>query len=95
MARKRKLDPNHPCPHCGSIWVIKYGKSRGKQTYKCRRCHYRFTPDAKRHLYPERVKQEAIKLYLEGMSMSAISRSLGVKLGTVYSWIKRRGKKRA
>ena len=33
------------CPHCGH--------SRGKQTYRCGDCHYRFTPDGNRHYYPE------------------------------------------
>ena len=77
------------CPHCGSNWTPKDGHSRGKQTYRCGECRYRFTPDGNRHYYAERVKRDALSMYCEGMSISAISRTLGVKLGTVYSWVKK------
>ena len=63
---------------------------RGKQTYRCRLCHYRFTPDGNRHYYSEQIKEQAIDLYGEGMAIAAISRVLEVKLGTVYEWVKKK-----
>ena len=36
-------------PHCGSNWMPKYSTSRGKQTYRCGDCHYRYTPQGNRH----------------------------------------------
>ena len=67
------------CPHCGSNHTPKDGHSRGKQTYRCGQCHYRFTPDGNRHYYPEAVKTQAVTMYVEGMCVLAIGRTLGVK----------------
>ena len=58
-------------------------------TYRCRLCHYRFTPDGNRHYYSEQIKEQAIDMYGEGMAIAAISRVLEVKLGTVYQWVKK------
>ena len=30
------------CPHCGSVKVVKYGKSNGKQRYQCKGCDSTF-----------------------------------------------------
>ena len=77
------------CPHCGSNWLPKYGSSRGRQTYRCGDCRYKYTPDGNRHYYSEEVKDRALSMYGEGSSISAIARILDVKLGTVYSWVKK------
>lgn len=89
MARPRMYRHDCRCPHCGSNWVIKDGHANGKQTFLCRECAYRFTPSASRHVYPEHVRQEALRMYGEGSGMEAISRVLDVKVGTVYSWVKK------
>ena len=78
------------CPHCGSNWMSKYGTSRGKQTYRCGDCKHRYTPEGNRHYYSEAVKGQAVSMYLEGSSLSAIGRVLQVRLETVYSWIKKK-----
>ena len=77
------------CPHCGSNWLPKAGLSRGKQTYRCGECLHRFTPDGNRSYYSEEIKRQAIAMYTEGMGYAAISRVLGVKAETVYSWVKK------
>ena len=89
MARPRTYRHDLRCPHCGSNWIPKDGHSRGKQTYRCRDCHYRFTPEGNRHYYPERVKKQAVEMYGEGSSLAAIGRVLGVLPETVYSWVKK------
>ena len=89
MAAARSYRDDLQCPHCGSNRLPKDGHSRGKQTCRCRLCHYRFTPYGNRHYYSEQVKEQAIDMYGEGMAIAAISRVLEVKLGTVYEWIKK------
>ena len=89
MAATRSYRDDLQRPHCGSNWLPKDGRSRGKQTYRCRLCHYRFTPDGNRHCYSEQIKEQAIDMYGEGMAIAAISRVLEVKLGTVYEWVKK------
>ena len=54
MAAARSYRDDLQCPHCGSNWLPKDGRSRGKQTYRCRLCHYRCQrvlkiPNAARH----------------------------------------------
>ena len=86
MAAVRSYRDDLQRPHCGSNRLPKDGRSRGKQTCRCRLCHYRFTPDGNRHYYTEQVKEQAIDMYGEGMAIAAISRVLEVKLGTVYGY---------
>jgi len=77
------------CPHCGSNWLPKYGRSRGRQSYRCGDCLYKFTPGGNRSYYSEATKRQAVEMYCEGSAIAAISRVLGVKSGTVGSWIKK------
>ena len=91
MSRPRSYRHDHRCPDSGSNWVVKYGHSRGKQTYRCQDCVHRFSPSAKRRVYPEKVRQQAVSMYCEGNGVEVISRVLEVKTGTIYSWIKKRG----
>ena len=90
MARPRTYHHDDlRCPHCGSNWTPKDGHSRGKQTYRCRDCQHRFTPEGNRHYYPESVKNQAVEMYSEGSSLAATGRVLGVLPETVYSWVKK------
>jgi transposase-like protein len=57
---------------------------------KCMNCGYYFLPDAK-HSHPKWKRKLAIKMYTNGMSMRAISRTLNIPLGTIFTWIKRYG----
>ena len=70
MAAARSYRDDLQCPHCGSNWLPKDGPLPGKQTYRCRLCHYRFTPDGNRHYYSEKVKEQAIDMYGEGTGHS-------------------------
>ena len=44
------------CPHCGSNWLPKYGRSKGRQAYHCGDCLYKFTPGGNHSYYSEAVK---------------------------------------
>lgn len=93
MARPRSYRHDVRCPHCQANWIVKNGKDNGKQTYLCRECNHRFTPEATRHFYSAAVKQQAMALYCEGTGVRAIGRVLAVKTGTLYSWIKKRAQR--
>ena len=47
------------------------------------------TPGAEHPHQPEEVRKLAVDMYTEGSSLEAIGRVLGVKPGTVYSWVKK------
>ncbi|ADX81490.1 IS element protein [Sulfolobus islandicus HVE10/4] len=63
----------------------------GRQRYLCRDCGRYFLGDATYHHHSKKLREEALRLYANGMSMRAISRVLNVPLGTVFTWIKRYG----
>jgi len=91
--RPRKYRHDIRCPECGSNWIVKNGKQKGKQTYLCKECLRRFTPEAERIHHSKSKREQAISMFCEGMPISAISRILDVNYTTVYSWIYREGQK--
>ena|SRR5579862_5877266 len=81
---------NHPsCPHCHQDqYVIKSGLNHtGSQRYRCQSCRRYFTPDPKPEGYEPSVRTQALKLYLEGTSLRAVGRLLGLHHQTVSNWI--------
>ncbi len=77
------------CPHCASSESqIKSGHTRtGSQRYKCKDCRRIYTPDPKPLGYPEQIRREAVRLYLEGTNFRRIGRILGVNHQSVVNWI--------
>ncbi|QXJ30585.1 hypothetical protein J5U21_00231 [Saccharolobus shibatae] len=60
----------------------------------CRDCGKYFLADTSYHHYSRELREEALRIYANGMSMRAISRVLNVPLDTVFTWIKRYGKQK-
>lgn len=90
MARARVYRPDQQCPRCGSNWLPKYGKSQGKQTYRCGQCLYHFTEGTRRPHLAAAVQDRIVARYAEGMSLAAISRVERLKGGTVYAVVKKK-----
>ena len=89
----KELSQRPKCPECGSNLVIKDGKQLGKQTYLCKVCYRRFTPSASHVFRGKNIKEQAIRLYANGMSINAISKALKIPFATVYRWVKQAGEK--
>ena len=70
-------------------WLPKYGKSQGKQTYRCGQCLYHFTAGAERPHLAAAVKDRLVALYTAGASLAAISRVEGLKGATVYDVVQK------
>jgi transposase-like protein len=68
--------------------VVKHGSARWKQAFRCQECVHRFSPSAKRHVHPEKVRQHAVSMVCGGHGVQPITRLLGVNVGTVCAWIK-------
>jgi len=77
------------CPHCGSASEVrKWGHNRaGTQRYRCLVCQRNFTPSPKEQGHGVAIHEQAVRLYLEGMSLRAISRLLGVVHQSVANWV--------
>jgi transposase-like protein len=77
------------CPHCQqSTRQVKVGHTKaGSQRFQCQHCRRRYTPEPKAQGYPDSVRQQAIRLYVDGMNLRRIARHLGVVHQTVANWI--------
>lgn len=82
------------CPYCGSTQIRKNGKRKGKQNHICTACNRQFIDvyDPPKG-YSEELKQECLKMYLNGMGFRAIERVKGVHHTTIIYWVKQLGKK--
>ena len=80
------------CPYCESTEIRKNGKRRGKQNHKCVNCGRQFIDTySPPRGYSNEVKNECLKLYLDGMGFRAIERNKGVHHTTVINWVKQIG----
>jgi len=92
--RPRKYRHDVRCPECGSNWCVKNGHQKnGKQKFMCKDCGRSFIWKGEKNKHPEKVKEQALRMLGEGMSISAVSRVLGIPEGTVSCWLYREGKK--
>lgn len=76
------------CPRCKAKKVVKAGFQNSKQRFKCKSCVRLFVENAQRG-FSEKVKAQAIALYLEGLGFRAIGRLLGVSNVAVLKWVKK------
>lgn len=84
------------CVKCGSIRVVRYGHSDGKQIFKCRDCSRKFREGLlKKVRYSPETITLTLDLYFSGLSLRKIARTLNdhfdMNLGnaTVYRWIQK------
>ena len=77
------------CPKCHAQQrQIKDGHTPAySQRYRCKLCGCRYTPQAKYRGYDEEVREQALMLHLEGISLREIGRILDVHHQSVANWI--------
>jgi transposase-like protein len=77
------------CPNCHADFnQVKAGRNHsGSQKYRCKNCGKKYTPQPAPFRYPAEMREQAVRLYLAGMSFRAIGRRLGVNHQTVINWI--------
>jgi transposase-like protein len=78
------------CPKCGQpTRQLKVGQNpSGSQRYRCRHCQRKYTPQPRQQGYAEPVRQQALRLYVDGLSLRRIARHLGVVHQTVANWVR-------
>jgi transposase len=76
------------CPKCLHPHVVKAGKIREKQRWRCRGCGYQFTRTTPRGR-PLWHKGLAVFLYCHGVSMNALGKVFGVHASSILKWIRR------
>ncbi len=77
------------CPYCQATEKqIKAGLTEaGSQRFRCKLCQRRYTPEPKAQGYPEAMRQQAARLYADGMNFRRIARQLRVNHQTVVNWV--------
>jgi transposase-like protein len=92
--RKITIEAGKQCPRCGAIEnQIRQGRtSAGSQRCLCKNCGKKYTLNPKPNAYPEEVRQNAIKIYLSGVSGRGVGNILGMNKSNVVRWIKKNGR---
>lgn len=77
------------CPKCQSTnKQRKIGRTEaGSQRYQCGECGRRYSPEPKQHGYDEKLREQAVQLYVDGMNFRGIARHLGVSHQSVINWV--------
>ena len=88
MARERSYRHDIRCRHCGSNWMPKDERIRGRQVYKCGNCNRKYTADAEQPHFPDPVKRQAVQMCVEGSGISA-ARVVGASVASVSGWVKK------
>lgn len=77
------------CPYCHDREKqVKAGTHEsGSQRYLCKMCQRRYTPEPSQY-YSDELRQQAVRLYADGLGFRQVGRHLGVDHVTVMNWIK-------
>jgi transposase-like protein len=59
----------------------------GSQRYLCMHCHCKYTPEPKRHGYPDNMRKQAVQMYVDGINLRRIARHFGIHHRTVSLWV--------
>ena len=80
----------NPCPYCQARErQVKAGKNgSGSQRWKCQVCGRKYTPEPKEHGYSDALRQQAVKMSVDGLNYQRIARFLGVDHKSVMHWVK-------
>ena len=76
------------CPYCQiSENQVKAGLTgAGSQRYLCKVCQRKYTPNPQLLGYDDTIRQQAVKMYLDGNNQRRIARQLGISQGSVSNW---------
>lgn len=79
------------CPKCSSRNFRKDGIVKSRQRYFCKDCKRHFTVEQVGK--SNKLKRDALILYLEGLGFRSVGRFLNVSHVAVFNWIKSFGEK--
>lgn len=93
----KALDRNGKCKWCGSDRVVKNGKNKGRQLYRCKDCRHQFFDNGHfpRMRVPKQSVAFALEMYFDGQSLPKIAKNLkkfmGVKVSfqKIHEWIQK------
>jgi transposase-like protein len=77
------------CPRCESREIVRYGKPRGIQKYKCKRCRTYFTDLTGMVMHRTRLRRKWLQylaLMMECLPVREAARRLGISKNTAFAW---------
>lgn len=77
------------CPNCQSDKIRKNGHRRGKQNYHCKKCDRQFIEQYTKRGYSREIKENCLKMYVNGLGFRAIERVTGVNHNSVIRWVRK------
>jgi transposase-like protein len=77
------------CPHCQrEEQQVKVGRNpSGSQRYQCKVCQRKYTPEPNEAGYPQEVRDQAVRMYVDGLNFRRIARTLQVNHQSVINWV--------
>ena len=79
------------CKYCSSNELVKSGKVRGLQRYRCNECRKNQVPGDGRVKYSNKIRYLALAMYLNSAGFRSIGRVLKVPFQLVHSWVRKAG----
>lgn len=76
------------CPKCNHDHIIKSGRIKGTQRWKCKGCGFQFTRTTPRGK-PIWQKSLVVFLYCHGVSMNSLAKMFQVQTSSILKWIKK------
>ncbi|RXT04280.1 IS1 family transposase [Ammoniphilus sp. CFH 90114] len=86
---KEQRQTSISCPHCESPIIVRYGKYRDRQRYKCKECDRTFNDFTNTPLHGTHFPDKWIKFLecmIEGHSLQLSALILGVSYVTLFYW---------
>lgn len=77
------------CRHCQSQNVIRHGRVKEVQRYRCHDCGRTFRQNPGSAAHPEGFKAQVLAAYQERPSMRGITRVFHVSRNTLGEWLKK------
>jgi transposase-like protein len=77
------------CSFCGDSNILKFGKVKGKQRYKCKACNRTFNIFTRTWLarnHKIELVNDFVRLLNQKKSITEILRTLNINRNTAYSW---------
>ena len=78
------------CPHCSSKYIVKNGKNKDKQSYKCKNCRKSFIPETNTPIYYSKKDISIWIQYLECLfgqnSLKACAEKCKISVSTAFFW---------
>ncbi len=77
------------CPHCQrEEQQVKVGRNpSGSQRYKCKVCDRKYTPEPNEAGYPQEIRDQAVRMYVDGLNFRRIARTLQANHQSVINWV--------